>query len=143
MLLLDSGVLGQIAHPRPNPDTAEWVMRAANAWAIVVPEIVDCEIRRELLRIRSIRGLSRLDRLGQTPGYAPLTTQIVRRAAQLWADARNGGMPTASPNAIDADVLLAATAIELGTANRIIVATANVRHLGRFVDARRWQDIPV
>ncbi len=136
-------MLGQIAHPRPNPDGAEWVMRAAESWAIVVPEIADCEIRREILRIRSIRGLSRLDRLGQTLGYAPFATDIMRRAAQLWADARNAGHPTAASHALDADVLLAATALEILPANRVIVATTNVRHLGRFVDARRWQDIPV
>lgn len=142
-LRLDSGILGQIAHPRPNPEVAAWIIRAAGTWAIIVPEIADYEIRRELLRIRSIRGLSRLDRLGTTLGYAPLTTPIMRRAAQIWADARATGLPTAPPQSIDADVLLAATALELGPMSRVVVATTNVRHLNRFVDARRWEDVPV
>ena len=117
--------------------------RAAGSWTIALPEIVGVEAQRKLLRIRSIRALSRLDRLGETLGYLPLTTPIVRRAAHLWAESRASGLPTAPPYAIDADVLLAATALELDPKFRVVVATTNVRHLSRFVDARRWQDIPV
>ena len=47
--------------------------------------------------------------------------------------------------ALDGDVILAAQAL-LATeesGERIVVATANVRHLGQFVDARPWQEIAV
>jgi len=61
----------------------------------------------------------------------------MRRAAELWAQARNRGTPTAPPEALDADVILAAQAERAGA----IVATENVGHLARYVTARHWRDI--
>lgn len=110
---------------------------------MLVPEISDYEIRRELLRADRIRGLSRLDRLAEDLGYLPLTTEALRLAARFWADARNQGQPTASDESLDADVILAAQAATLqgDTDDGVVVATTNPRHLSRFVDARLWQDI--
>jgi predicted nucleic acid-binding protein len=58
----------------------------------------------------------------------------MRRAAELWADVRRRGQPTADPRSLDADVILSAQAEGVGG----IVATENVSHLSRFVDAREW-----
>jgi hypothetical protein len=44
--------------------------------------------------------------------------------------------------ALDADVILAAQVHSLRTGDeRVVVATTNVGHLARFVEARRWPDI--
>jgi hypothetical protein len=66
----------------------------------------------------------------------------MRQAAQLWAEARNAGLPTASDAALDGDVILAAqvvTAVHDG--HDTVVATTNVKHLKRFVAARLWREI--
>ena len=64
------------------------------------------------------------------------------KAAEFWASARKIGIPTADPKALDADVILAAQTFWLAQlVNSPVVATTNVDHLGRFVDARVWQDI--
>jgi hypothetical protein len=66
----------------------------------------------------------------------------MRQAASFWADARNRGLPTASPDALDADVILAACATTIGQpGDPIIVATVNVGHLARYCDARLWTTI--
>jgi predicted nucleic acid-binding protein len=57
-----------------------------------------------------------------------------RRAAEFWADARQQGVPTASPAALDADVLIAAQAAEV----LATVVTNNPGHLGRWVPVRTW-----
>ena len=57
------------------------------------------------------------------------------RGAQLWADARNRGLPTADPKELDGDVILAAQAERA----KAIVATDNVGHLARFVSAQNWE----
>lgn len=62
----------------------------------------------------------------------------MRRAARLWADGRFRGLPTGP--SLDADVILAAHALEISDA---AVVTDNLRHLGRFVPAYRWQEIPL
>jgi predicted nucleic acid-binding protein len=107
---------------------------------IVVPEIADYELRRELLRAGKAKSVSRLDALAAATEYLPLTTLSVRRAAHLWAQARQQGQPTAGDNSIDADVILAAQALTLGAAS-MVVATTNVGHLSRFLASEIWQNI--
>jgi hypothetical protein len=66
----------------------------------------------------------------------------MRRAAELWAGSRHKGRPTADDKALDADVIVAAQAIEFaGHGDRLTVATENSRHLSRFLDAQRWEAI--
>jgi hypothetical protein len=67
----------------------------------------------------------------------------MRKAAELWAIARNQGYPTADLKALDGDVILAATAIILSEQDEdeVIIATSNVRHIGRFTSAKVWKEI--
>jgi len=104
---------------------------------VCVPEIADYEVRRELLRANKLQGIARLDLVKNAIGYLPITTAIMLKAADLWAQARRVGLPTADPKALDCDVILAAQALEMNG----IVATENVGHLKRFVEARAWRDI--
>ena len=59
------------------------------------------------------------------------------KAAELWAQARNQGRPTADMKALDCDVILAAQALAVNG----IVATENVGHLSLFVEAKDWREI--
>ena len=141
IVLLDAGPLGMISNPNAsitNSACYQWVESLVlNGDEVLVPEIADYEVRRELLRAQKTHGLARLDILKNSLGYLPLTTSVMLKAAELWAQARNSGLPTADPKALDCDVILAAQALEKDG----IVATENVGHLARFVDARDWRDI--
>lgn len=64
----------------------------------------------------------------------------MRRAAELWASARQVGQPTAGNNTIDADIILIAQAESLLDPNTVI-ATVNLRHLTRFFPADLWTNI--
>jgi hypothetical protein len=111
---------------------------------VVVPEIADFEVRRELTRINASGSLRRLDDLVIPGGlsYQPVSTVAWRQAALFWADARQRGRPTASPDALDADVILAACAATIGQpGDQVIVATQNVGHLARYCDTRFWTTI--
>ena len=137
-ILLDSGPLGMIAHPRPNPNIAIWVMELLRCGAdIVIPEIADYEVRRSLLLENLVHSVERLDELKETLTYLPLTTETILLAARFWAQTRRAHRPTTSPEALDGDVILAAQAALAGG----IVATENVGHLASLVDARRWDEI--
>jgi predicted nucleic acid-binding protein len=106
----------------------------------VLPEIADYEVRRELVRLRRTKSLRRLDRLALQLEYLPLDTSAMRRAAEFWAEARQQGRPTASNDALDSDVILAAQVATYGVRNSI-VATSNPSHISRFVTADLWQNI--
>ena len=57
----------------------------------------------------------------------PITTSVMQRAASLWADARNSGIPTAADPSLDGDVILAAQALGVATGGEaVVVATTNV-----------------
>ena len=140
------GPLGKLDHPRGTPENLrcwQWARSLlASGVRLIIPEIADYEVRRELHRIGAKTGIARLDRLKVDFEYMPLTTDIMLQAAELWADVRRRGMPTASPDALDGDVILAAQAMAAaGPGDIVTVATANVAHLGRFIDARNWDQI--
>lgn len=143
VVVLDSGPLGLLTNPHatPGPMAAKtWLSRLVRAGRrVILPEIVDYETRRELLRAKLMRSVRLLDMLPLQIEYLPINTAVMRHAAVLWADIRNAGLPTASPDALDGDVILAAQALSLGVP--AVVATVNIFHLSRFVPAQRWQDI--
>jgi hypothetical protein len=108
----------------------------------MVPEIADYEVRRELIRAHRLRGIAHLDRAKTTLGYLPITTAAMSQAAEIWAQARQLGQPTAPDLALDADAILAAQAVLLAQqGDPVVIATTNVGHLARFTAAQRWQDI--
>ena len=66
----------------------------------------------------------------------------MRQAALFWAQMRQMGLPTATDDALDGDVILAAqAAIVRGLGEDVVVATTNVRHLARLVPAEQWDQI--
>ena len=146
LVFLDTGPLGLLSNPRGKPDAErcrEWVRCLLTAGVrVFVPEIADYEVRRELIRAKKTAGLRRLDMVKDALDYAPITTGAMLRAAELWAEVRNAGRPTAPPEALDGDCVLAAQAlIAAGPGDVLTVATGNVGHLARFVDARKWESI--
>ncbi len=123
-VLLDSGPLGILTHP-PNPPHVvkcrRWVANLqAAGWRVILPEISDYEIRRELLLRASATGIAHLDWLGGQLEYLPLATAAIRQAAEFWAQARRAGTPTAGPGELDGEATLAAQAITLGDASAIV-----------------------
>ena len=80
--------------------------------------------------------------LGRAGLLALFTTDVMLRAAELWALVRSAGLPTAAPDALDGDCILAAQAmLAAGPVDTVTVATDNLGHLSRFVDARLWETI--
>jgi hypothetical protein len=133
-----------IAHPRADPAVVTWVNDLlATAHRLVVPEIADYEVRRELLRANLQPSVGRLDVLKRTLEYLPLTTDAMLQAAAFWAQARQAGMPTAPDPALDGDVILAAQAAILARSgpDPVMIATTNVGHLSRFAPAHLWHSI--
>lgn len=147
IIVLDSGPLGGACRKRGHPDVERltfWHQQArANGALIAIPEISDYEVRRGLLRDGSLEGIRRLDQLRIDLGhYIPITTAAMRTAAELWADARRKGLGTAEDKGIDADVILAAQALLFtGYGDQLVVATDNVKHLSRYVNAQHWAHI--
>ena len=146
IVVLDAGPLGMITNPRSSPENErckDWLaLLVRRGTQVVIPEIADYEVRRELLRADRTKGLARLDALRNMLTYVPITTPAMRRAAEFWAAARKLGRKSAADASLDADMILAAQAVLLSVgSDQAIVATTNVRHLGLFTAAENWEQI--
>lgn len=144
VVILDTSVLGVVSNPQQTPATQAarfWLAECLSAGvSIFIPAIADYELRRELLRLGKSRGLANLEALIASNTYLPLTTRAMRKAAHLWATARQQGQPTAADNTIDCDMILLAQALTCGE-TAFVIATTNVRHLARFAPADLWQNL--
>ena len=145
VLLLDSGPLGLITQPQRSHEViaiTDWVKDCLRAGArVLVPAIVYYEIKRELLRANKVIGIARLDAfVNAAPDrYVLLTDDALHFAAELWAQSRRAGRPTADATALDIDVLLVAQALRV--VGSPVVATTNPKHLSQFVPALHWTEI--
>lgn len=147
VVLLDAGPLGLVINPRASAESQrckQWLAEIlAQGVRVLVPEIADYEVRRELLRAGRMRGIAHLDQLKMTTGYVPITTNAMLQAAEFWAQARHQGRPTAPDLALDADVILAAQAALKAhqSGDTVVIATTNAAHLSRFVAAQHWSSV--
>jgi predicted nucleic acid-binding protein len=144
VIVLDTGPLGLITNPRLSAESlacAQWLQTHVKVGnRVLIPEIADYEVRRELLRASKIKSISRLDDLARVLEYLPITTTAMRQAAQLWAQARQQGQPTAGDKTIDGDMILVAQTMSLEIPE-VVIATTNVGHLSRFIASELWQNI--
>ena len=153
VILLDAGPLGLVIHPAGGEDARrckDWFeaeLLAGNR--ICIPAIADYEVRRELIRAGRRKSLDKLDELTHELSYLPILGETIRVAAELWAEARRLGQPTAPEPALDADCLLAAqsrTFLALNRSHRwmrftrdervrgidLAIATTNPGHISRY-----------
>ncbi len=152
IIFLDTTPLSIVTNakvPKITQAALQWVADLGSAGhKIVVPAIADFELRRELIRAGNTPSLESLDTFNQVipDRYLPLTDSALKRAAELWAQARNRGILPADPKELNGDVLIAAQMLEYQFANgltdaQIMIATVNVGHLALFVPAKVWTEI--
>ncbi|WP_435015875.1 type II toxin-antitoxin system VapC family toxin [Tundrisphaera sp. TA3] len=147
IVLLDAGVIGLLVSDPHLPAVAHgiaWLGDLAGRADVTIPDVAAFEVRRELLRIGASRKLSNLASLRARLLRAEVTEDAWIKAAEFWALVRRAGKPTANPEALDADAILAGVAATLGMpGDDVVIATTNVRHLTRFpgIDAREWRAV--
>ncbi len=150
ILVLDTFPTSSVAkRPGSRPPTLtdqchQWILDCeAAGHRLLVPAIAYYEVLRELEQRQAHRQIERLKAFCLQPKrFIPLTTEHLETAARLWGQARRAGRPTADPQALDGDVLLAAQALSVaGSAPELIVATSNPGHLAHYVATDWWANI--
>ena len=83
VVLLDAGPLSLATNPKGSDESRRckaWLAELVAAGVqIMVPEGVDYEVRRELIRAGRRGGLDRLDNLARKAGFLPVTTAVSLR----------------------------------------------------------------
>ena len=82
VVLLNAGPLGMVSHPRASVDIVEWLASlVASGVRVMIPEIADYELRRELLPVGRSRGVERLDQLRVSLEFVPITSEAMLLAS--------------------------------------------------------------
>jgi predicted nucleic acid-binding protein len=153
LVLLDSTPLRMVTYAVVRSEIGEcneWLEQLLiNDVPVLVPEIIDYELRRELIRTDNFDAIEFLNKLAADLGYLKLNSETYQIAASLWASVRKKGQPTAADERLDIDCLLAAQAHQVSTIppfhdSQIRIATWD-SDLSRFdrgrVRALQWRDI--
>ncbi len=157
VILLDSFPLSCTGKREPAPGVPLTLSEECHRWIrdcvaaghqILAPAICYYEVLREMERLGASSQIQRIRHFCfATPGrFLSISDEHLERAARLWAKARNQGTPTASNEALDGDVILAAQMQSLMQrqgldATQCVLATTNVGHLSLFVNAQLWSEI--
>jgi hypothetical protein len=143
IIVFDSDPTGLVCHEPGNPDgeaLRNWMFKEwSDGATIIVPAIIDYEVRRELIRKEFTDSLKRLDAFyaDKKLWLLSIKDSAMQTAARLWAEARRRGEPTAHEQAVDCDVILSAQAMDYCTdADDWWILTENVGHIARYVGAR-------
>jgi predicted nucleic acid-binding protein len=152
IVFLDSVTLGILSSPGERSEIEEcqdWLYGLLARSAYVVSSyLCDYEVRRSLI-LTSItknkpQDINKLDSLHQMVDFLPVSQDVLKKAAQLWAETRRKGKPTADIKNIDVDIIIGATCQLLQAeypGQFLVVATTNVKHISQFVEAKVWQEI--
>jgi len=148
IVILDSGVLYTListSKVKEVTDCQDWFYSLLSRSALVVTSaICNYEVKRELIRRNKVKEINNLNQLKALIDFLPVDEPTLELAAELWAEARNKGMPTADDLSLDADVIICAQyqlLAEEYPGRYVVIATTNVKHLSRFTEAKEWQDI--
>ncbi len=78
---MDAGSIGLVTNPKLSPESTlctRWLQTLTTSnIRVIIPEIADYEVRRELLRANKVRGIARLDELANSLEYLPITTAAI------------------------------------------------------------------
>jgi predicted nucleic acid-binding protein len=137
-LVLDTGVLGASAIRESIGMSASGFASRSVSTCSSFPRSPTTSFGESSCASARTASLGRLDELTRELPYVSVSTATWRRAAALWAAARNGGLVTAPPEALDGDVLIAAQAIEEEAA----IVTLNMKHfVALSVSAFEWHAV--
>lgn len=148
IVIIDSGVLFTListSKVKEVTDCQDWFYYLLSRSALVVTSaICKYEVKRELIRRKKVPELDNLNQLKTLIDFLPVDDSTLELAAELWAEARNKGLPTADDLSLDADVIICAQyqlLAEKYPGRYVVIATTNVKHLSRFTEAKVWPEI--
>lgn len=157
-IILDTGPFGDIAHHTPCMDLIAWVTRVRRIGHVYIPDVVEYEVRRSLLRLedeRTIESLNALDTYAGVLGRGDPNGILGRletarstwiRAGEVWAEARLNRIPAKDDKfdlGADAIILAHARIQAENPEFDVWIATENLNHFKAiYTQSANWRDIP-
>lgn len=151
IVFIETGVLGILCRPGLSDEgrkCEEWLYKLLSRGVIVfASDICDYEVRRGL-KLEEKRGkptgLGKLNDLKNIIDFLSVTDEDLEVASDLWATSVITGKQIARESDINIDLIVCAQCHRLQKeypSHKVVVATTNIRHLIRFVNAEKWENI--
>ncbi|MGK7929451.1 MAG: type II toxin-antitoxin system VapC family toxin [Spirulina sp.] len=152
IVFLDTNILGKLSNPNQLQEALEcqsWCERLlARGVYFVSSELCFYELQRSLiLAVKAggtSKGIEKLKLLGNFIDFLDVDRNVAELAAEIWAEARLQGQPTADEKNIDIDMIIVAhwrLLTESFPGRYVVISTTNMRHLQLFAEAEEWQNI--
>ncbi|MGD2181346.1 type II toxin-antitoxin system VapC family toxin [Lusitaniella coriacea] len=152
IVFIETGVLGILCSPikksRESIECEEWLYTLlSRGIRVVTSEMCEYEVKRGLTiekRAGKKTGIEILNELKAIIEFLPITGADLDVACELWADSIEKGIQVAPENDINIDIILCAqweNLVKENPGQEIIIASKNVRHLGRFAVVSTWEQI--
>lgn len=131
-------------NPRGTGAFPDWYRSlTATDVVVVVPEVADYEVRRELILARLELSLARLAAVRAAARFEPITSEIMLAAARIWAEAKSHRAAHGGEGATGWRRHPPRHRSNARKGRAVMIATTNVRYLAQFADARLWSEIRV
>lgn len=156
IVLLDSNILDLLATPINKAlsddekllaevyQCTEWFYRLlSKSVRIMTSDLCDYETRREFILIKS-QSVEELDKLRDLIEFEKLDITVLKKAAELWAEARALGKPNKDRENIDVDVILAAhwcILMKRFPGRQVVLATKNTDDFENVTVCANWMEI--
>jgi predicted nucleic acid-binding protein len=152
IIFLDTNIIGKLSNPNRIPEALEcqgWFERLLTRGAYFTSsELCFYELKRSLILAHSAggtnRGIERLNDLRMFVDVLPIDRSVSDLAAQIWANTKSQGTPTADRQNLDIDLIIAAHWQLLSQqfpGREVVISTTNIKHLALFANAQEWQNI--
>lgn len=128
--LLDTDVLSEVLKARDAEVLAKAQQFLSEHGRLAFSAITFYEVVRGMQANRATKQMANFLQLAGNSEVVPVSLPVLLRAANLWAEAHAGGHPRA-----DADLIIAATALEVGK----VLVTGNTAHYA-WIQGLRLED---
>jgi predicted nucleic acid-binding protein len=137
-ILLDSGPLGKMVHQeRTYIEPTRLLEKFAkdNGISLLIPEIIEMELKKELVNRGFVKSIRKLNKFGQQDRIIKLTQDDRLLAKEIENNLRKEGK-SISKEIPSNDGILAAQAINLKISQeyeKVIILTENIKHITKLV----------
>ena len=152
IVFLDTNVLGMLS----NLSQEQEILKCQNWFEhllvrgvlFISSELCFYEVKRSLVLAhkegKKVLGIKRLEELRELIDVLIIDKKVIDIASEIWADSQLSGLPNIRKSSLDIDTIIAAhyqVLFEQFPGRYVVIGTTNIKHLKRFAEAEKWQNI--
>jgi hypothetical protein len=152
IVFLDTNILGFLS----TPSQEQKILKCQNWFEHLLvrgvlftsSELCFYEVKRSLILAqkegKKVLGIEKLEELRQFIDVLIIDKKAINIASEVWADSQLKDLPNVKQSSLDIDTIIVAhftILMDQFQGQYVVIATENIKHLGKFAEAQIWQNI--